>query len=203
MLTRNVGLIGGSFDPPTTGHTQLANQILRFCPLDEVWLTPVYSHNHGKNLTPATHRLAMCELACKQDNRIKTFDYEVLHKIEGGTYNFISKLLSDPKYSQYKFHYVIGLDVANEFHRWSRYQDLQNLIPFVVHPRQGEVPTADWFLSPPHIYMSNRNSVSKISSTQIRKVLKNRNYLKEYDCTDLDYLPPWVFQYIEKNSLYV
>ena len=36
-----VALLGGSFDPPTISHLQLASETLNVCPeINEVWLIP-------------------------------------------------------------------------------------------------------------------------------------------------------------------
>lgn len=35
-----IGILGGSFDPPTIGHMQLASETLNLLGFDEVWLVP-------------------------------------------------------------------------------------------------------------------------------------------------------------------
>ena len=38
---KNIAVLGGSFDPPTISHLQLASETLNVCPLiDEVWIIP-------------------------------------------------------------------------------------------------------------------------------------------------------------------
>lgn len=202
-MASKIAILGGSFNPPSMGHIQLAWEILKSCNIDEIWFSPVYSHNHGKNLIHTNHRLAMCELACKQDSRFKVFNYEILHRIEGGTYNFLSKLLSDAEYKDFQFHYVIGMDVANEFHRWARYEDLQGLVPFIVHPRQGDLPTANWFLKKPHIFIEGCNKVPQVSSTIIRELIKKEEIIDNSLKYLMENLPPDVYNYIKSNQLYV
>ena len=204
---KNIGIFGGSFSPPTTGHLQLAWQILKSCPIDEVWLSPVYSHNHGKSLVDPEHRLKMCQLACNQDSRFKAFDYEIRHTIEGGTYNFLSKLIADPEFHLFKFHYIIGLDVANDFHKWTRYEELRDLVPFLVHTRKGEERKAVWFLKPPHKYLEGE--VSQISSSQIRSWIVSDTCgegegqtSREYAFNIVKNTPPGVYEYILSNNLY-
>ena len=59
----NILLFGGSFNPPHLGHQIVIEQAFELIPnLDELWLLPTYNHAFGKDLAPATDRLAMCKL---------------------------------------------------------------------------------------------------------------------------------------------
>ena len=49
MFRRRIGILGGSFDPPTIGHLQLASQTLNLLGFDEVWLIPCGVRNDKKN----------------------------------------------------------------------------------------------------------------------------------------------------------
>ena len=41
MARKKVAILGGSFDPPTVSHLQLASETLNICAeIDEVWLVP-------------------------------------------------------------------------------------------------------------------------------------------------------------------
>jgi nicotinate-nucleotide adenylyltransferase len=67
LVMETIGLFGGTFDPPHSGHLVLAAEARRQLMLDHLlWvLTPVPPHKTGKNLTPLEHRLAMVALALK------------------------------------------------------------------------------------------------------------------------------------------
>ncbi len=46
---KSVAILGGSFDPPTISHLQLASETLNTCPtIDEVWIIPCGSRPDKK-----------------------------------------------------------------------------------------------------------------------------------------------------------
>ena len=75
---KRVGILGGSFDPPTKGHIQVAQHVLDNCDeIDEIWLSPCYKHMHEKIMVLPNHRLKMCELTNKGNYNIGVFDFEI------------------------------------------------------------------------------------------------------------------------------
>lgn len=195
-----VAILGGAFDPIHQGHIQVAKAVLDWSKtFDEVWLMPCYKHLYGKQLTDSRHRLKMCELASQQDGRIKVFDYEIKHKLQGETYHLVTRLLDeDFAKDQYDFSLIIGLDNANDFDKWVNYKHLERSIRFVVVPRSGinRDEAVDWYLKSPHIYLSNV-SIPDYSSTQVREYLKEGIY--QHLSEVLDSL---VVKYIKDNELY-
>jgi cytidyltransferase-like protein len=79
-----VALLGGAFNPITNGHIEVAKFVLNTSKeFDEVWLIPAYKHMNNKKLVDFDERFKMCELAIKNDPRIKVFDYEKRHNLAG------------------------------------------------------------------------------------------------------------------------
>ncbi|OGV93425.1 hypothetical protein A3B57_03605, partial [Microgenomates group bacterium RIFCSPLOWO2_01_FULL_47_10] len=59
----HVVLFGGAFNPPHIGHLIVIQQAFEMIPqIDELWLLPDNVGSFGKELAPAQHRLAMCQL---------------------------------------------------------------------------------------------------------------------------------------------
>jgi len=172
-----VAILGGAFDPITVGHIQVAQLILNQSQVfDEVYLLPCYQHIYNKKMASPEHRLHMCKLAASVDGRIKAFDYEIMHKLGGETYNLAKKLLEDKKYKDsHSFSFIIGLDNANTFSNWVNYADLERLARFVVVPRTGQKPKrgVNWYLKTPHIYIEPDAPLLEISSTDIREGFTN------------------------------
>lgn len=196
----DVAILGGAFDPIHNGHIQLAQHVLNNSGVvDEVWLMPPASHMYGKKMAPAEDRLQMCQLAAERDRRIRVFDYEVKNKLAGETYFFFKKLLSDQELNEkYEFSMIIGLDNANTFDKWVNYKYLEKMVRFIVVPRKGieRDPKVDWYLRPPHVFMSQETDIVEISSTQVRKMLQ------ENDPNITKYLDPKVVDYIKEKGLY-
>jgi len=200
-MKTKIALLGGAFNPITKGHMQAALFVLNSSfSFDEIWLMPCYSHAYQKKMVSPVHRLAMCSLSTLNNVRIKVFDYEIRQKYEGGTYYIIKKLLEDKSFINfYDFSIIIGLDNANTFDMWIEHEKLKRLIRFVVVPRQGtEIDhKINWYLNPPHIYLAAENPIMKVSSTQVRNLLKSGDFTAVKD-----FLDHTVLDYIGRHNLY-
>jgi nicotinate-nucleotide adenylyltransferase len=204
-----VAILGGAFDPIHNGHIKLAQLVLNTLGVfDEIWLMPAYNHLYNKDMVSPEHRLNMCKLSIKNDRRIKIFDYEIKNKLKGETYYFFKKLREEKELTEkYQFSMIIGLDNANTFDKWVNYQELEKMAQFVVVPRAGVQRKLDvnWYLQKPHIFMSNENSITEISSTMLRTLLNDsvdgKNRVNEAEI--LNYMDKNVYDYIIKNNLYL
>lgn len=203
----NVAILGGAFNPITEGHIKMAQFVLDTSKtFDEVWLCPCYQHLYGKEMESPEDRLAMCRLAAEVDGRIKVFDYEIRNQLAGETYYFVKRLLDeDFAKDQHDFSMIIGQDNANSFTDWVNYKDLEKMMRFVIVPRKGISPASsvDWYLKPPHIFLSPDNQVPEISSTEIRSALRilsfedfYRKYVRKGDFNKN------VQEYILEHNLY-
>jgi len=197
---KNVAIYGGAFDCIHNGHIESAKFILNALHFDFIFLMPAFSHMYNKKMTDSKHRIKMCELASKVDNRIKVFDYEIKHELGGETYRLVKMLINDIEFDNFDFSFVMGIDNANTFHKWVNYEHLEKMMKFVIIPRKGYKADENvkWFLSKPHIFMNDEiNNVPEISSTEIKKMIKN-GLNKELE----KYLNPDVIKYIKDNNLY-
>jgi nicotinate-nucleotide adenylyltransferase len=196
-----IALLGGSFNPVTKAHINIANFVLSSCnEFDEVWLVPCFNSLYGKTLVNAQQRLHMCNLAVKNHPLIKVFDYEIKHQLKGETFHFMNKLISDKEYENFNFSFIIGMDSAKNINKWINSEMLMRLTRFVVVPRDKEkIENSDmWFLNPPHIFLNNDVPMSDISSTKVRHVIKSglvHNIL--------DMIEETVYNYILDNGLYI
>ena len=73
---RNVGLFGGSFNPPHVCHALATLWALQTHGLDEVWWVPTYQHAFGKDLVSFEHRLEMCRRATRALGQVQIHDIE-------------------------------------------------------------------------------------------------------------------------------
>lgn len=196
-----VAILGGAFNPIHEGHIQIAKFVLNASgKFDEVWLMPAYNHMYNKDMVSAEHRLKMCEIAAKCDNRIKVFDYEIRNKLKGETYYFFKRLMEEKELTEkYQFAMIIGLDNANTFDKWVNYQELEKLAKFVVVPRKSITRdiNVDWYLQQPHIFLNSENTIMDVSSTLVRNLLTNKSP------EVLNYLDKEVYNYIVENNLYL
>jgi len=201
-----VAIFGGAFNPITQGHIQTAQFVLNTSrEFDEVWLMPAFKHMYNKEMVSSEHRLNMCEIASKVDDRIKVFPYEIDNQLSGATYNFVKRLKEEKELTEkHNFSLIIGMDNANTFDKWVNYEELERLIQFVVIPRTGikRDEFVNWYLNYPHIYLKDENKIIEVSSTLIRDKLKIfYNDGSNYDEL-LKYMNRDVLNYIINNKLY-
>lgn len=195
-----VAILGGAFNPITTGHIQIAKYVLDTAvEFDEVWLAPCFGHMNGKDMATPDHRLKMVQLACECDRRLKPFSYEIDHQLAGETYYFVKRLMAESfANDRYNFSYIIGQDNANNFDRWVSFQYLQKAIRFVVVPRMGVKPDAkvQWYRNEFHICLPPSDALIEISSTAVREMIVENNQAVN------KYLDPKVLAYIQEHNLY-
>lgn len=126
-----IGLLGGVFNPPHIGHLIIAQQVLDFTHIDEVWFLPNYGQHPPKpHVAPVADRLAMTKLLHLPKTRVCSI--EIDHKLDGNTINLLPHL---PKEHSYTF--IMGSDWLPYFRQWGQWEELLQRLPFLIVPRAG------------------------------------------------------------------
>lgn len=192
-----IAVLGGSFNPPHCGHLLIAKQILDFCPVDEIWLTPCYKHTFQKTLAATKHREAMTKMLTRP--RIKYCGLEIKHKLTGDTIELMNLLKK--KYPQHQFSFIIGSDNLCGFKKWGNWKKLITSFDFWVFPRphfQYDLKKYD-LDNPKYRFKLVKNALliyANISSTKIRERMRSS--------LAIDILVPTkVLNYIGNHKLYV
>ena len=195
-------IYGGSFNPVTKAHIDVANKVAELTG-DKVYIVPCKHGKLGKEIIDIKHRITMINLCGNIDKNVlvSTFEQEF---DSFSTYVMLKQIHSflcgQPCYSGalgLTLKVLIGMDCAVNIYRWHNYKELIEEYPFIIIPRKGySVEDTDWFLEPPHTYMS-KVEVDNISSTEIRGAIKNndKTLIKKY-------LDETVYKYILENNLY-
>lgn len=155
----NIGLLGGTFNPPHNGHVWIAQQVLDYTDCDEVWFVPNFRQNPPKPTASPGDRLAMTNLISLPRTRVSSI--EIDRRLDGKTISLLPHL---PEGNTYRF--IIGSDQLPTFHLWGNWQELLTRLPFYVFPRYG-YPNEPLYpgmtvVGDPDIIASN------VSSTKIR-----------------------------------
>ena len=202
---KEIGLFGGSFNPVTKGHIEVANLVMNSTDIEEVWLVPCYNHLQKTELADVHHRLKMCQIAVGDDSRIKICDYEIKHGLDGSVYDFLNMLMADEDMQSYIFSFIIGADNVELFNTWRNAERLKKLTRFITVARNGALIRTKniWCQEHPHIYIGEE--VRNVSSTMVRNWLKlwRGRQWRECDETKLqEEMNTNVLKYIEKEGLY-
>ena len=175
-----VGLFGGSFNPPHAGHALVAEIALRTLGLDQLWwmVTPGNPLKAGKAIQPLAERIDLSE-AFAEDPRIKVTAFEVSFNVRY-TADTIALVLS--RNPGVDFVWIMGADNLAQFHRWQNWQQIVRSVPIAVVDRPG-------------------STLSLISS----KMAKTFDYarINERDAAALSRLrpPAWTFIHGPRSSL--
>lgn len=136
---RQVGLLGGSFDPVHPAHIALARAALEAFHLDEVRFLPC-AQQALKTHRPVSSedRCAMVRLAVADDPRLTLETSEVLRG--GRTYTYDTLVALRRREKGAHFWFILGMDSVRAFSRWHKARELLELCSFIVFDRPGVEP---------------------------------------------------------------
>jgi nicotinate-nucleotide adenylyltransferase len=130
-----VGLFGGSFNPPHAGHALVAEIALKRLALDQLWwiVTPGNPLKSNNGRAPLAERLRLSEDIAKNP-RIKVTAFEAAHNVR---YTADTLALVRARNPGVDFVWVMGADSLRDFHRWQRWRQIATTFPIAVIDRPG------------------------------------------------------------------
>jgi len=188
----HIGLFFGSFNPVHIGHLALANYMLSFTDMEQVWFV-VSPHNPLKNkssLLNQNDRLHLINLALDFNPKIKTSNIEFGLPQPSYTINTLAHLKE--KFPEHQFSLIMGRDNLQTFDKWKNYDEILKKHHIYVYPRAGFMPSV--FDDHKHVHLTEA-PVMEISSTFIRNSIKEKKNV-EY------FMHPAVWEYIRDMNFY-
>lgn len=189
-----VGLFFGTFNPIHIGHLALANYMLEFTEMKEVWfvVSPQNPLKKRSNLLDDYQRLEMVHLAVDDFHQFKVSDIEF--SLPKPSYTTKTLAVLKEKYPEKEFSIIMGEDNIKTIHKWKNYEYLLDNYKVFVYPRFVE-ETADLKETPhPNIIMTKAPSI-QISSSFIRKAIKENKDVRFF-------LPEKVYNFIDEMNFY-
>jgi len=191
----NIGLYFGTFNPIHIGHLVIANHLVEFSNLDEVWLV-VTPHNPFKkkaSLLADNHRYQMVQIATEDYPKLKPSNIEF--NLPQPSYTVNTLIHISEKYPQHQFNLIMGEDNLASFHKWKNFEVILEHHHIYVYPRiyQGEKPKTQ-FENHSKIHTVDA-PIMEISSTFIRKSIANKKNIEPL-------LPCKVWKYIDEMNFY-
>lgn len=190
----NIGVFSGSFNPIHVGHLMLANYIVEYTEIDEVWFL-VSPHNPLKlvdELLDEKNRFHMVELALKKYDKLKASDFEFSLPKPSYTINTLAALKN--KYTEHEFSLIIGADNWTDFDSWKEYDKILENYKIKVYPRLGERITIPKKMK--QMVEALDSPIVEVSSTFIREGIEEGKDMRAF-------LPEGVFEYIKEEKLYL
>lgn len=195
-----VGLYFGTFNPIHVGHLIIANYIVDYTDLDEVWFV-VSPHNPLKQkstLLDDVHRLTLVRVAIEDNIKLKASDIEF--NLAQPSYTATTLTYLCEKYPKKEFALIMGEDNLRTFHKWRNQDVILENHKVYVYPRalaMGEevTPTPNEYHNHPSIIFCKDAPVMKISASFIRKAIKEGK--------DVQYLlTKKVYKYVDEMNFY-
>lgn len=197
-----IGVFGGTFNPPHSGHVHLAHSLARALQLDRVLVIPsnLPPHKQAHSLAGGEDRLRMCRLAFP-DALFEVSDIELARGGKSYTCDTLEALRK--QYGGAGFYLFMGTDMLLAFHQWRKPREILRMCRLGVAARGGmeEYETLEAYIrSGPLGDIRDRVTLCaarpiSASSTGVRKLLAKGEAAQGL-------LPEAVLRYIQEKGLY-
>ena len=187
-----VGLYFGSFNPIHIGHLAIANYMVAFTEIDQLWFM-VSPHNPLKQqstLLADHHRYEMVYRAIEAYPEFRASNFEFSLPKPSYTINTLTHL--QEKYPLHQFVLIMGSDSLDTLTKWKNYEQILELFEIYVYPRPHFMGSE--FLSHPHVSLI-QSPLMEISASFIRDSIKQGKNIKAF-------LPTKVWEYIDEMNFY-
>jgi len=170
----NIGILGGSFDPPHKGHLYISKKSIKLLKLKKIiWAITKKNPLKKSPFFSFALRKKLCRKLIKSHKKIQLNYYE--DKLKSKTSIALVKFLK--KQHKYKIFFIIGSDNLINFHKWKNYKELLKLCILVVFSRKGFDTKAQKSVIMRNLKDKNikflKNLKIDISSTQLRNKIIN------------------------------
>lgn len=191
-MNKKVGLYFGTFNPIHIGHCVIAQHMLEYTDLDELWfvVTPHNPHKKKNTLLNDRERLHMVRLAIEDHYKLKVSDMEF--GLPQPSYTAYTLAHASEKWPDKDFSLIMGADNLQTFHKWKNYEWILENHHLYVYPRiesdGGELKDH------PKVTLTEA-PIMQIASTDIRQAIKENK--------DVSFmLPNAVWEHIDGSSYY-
>ena len=198
---KKIGIYGGTFNPPHTGHLQAAKQAVEVLDLDLLLMIPdrIAPHKDIPAGSPTPEqRLEMLRIALAGEEKILPSDIEL--RREGVSYTYLTLEALKEQYPDGELVLLMGTDMFLTLDAWKEPEKICSLATLGVFYR-GEKGEKEKILAQKETLEAKgakvclvENDIINISSTQLRRLLA-------FHAAD-EFLPAGVGEYIRENGLY-
>jgi len=189
-----IGLFFGSYNPIHIGHLIIANHMVEFSDLDEVWfvVTPHNPFKKKQSLLDDHHRYQLVQEATYDFPKLKPSNIEFGLPQPNYTINTLVHLFE--KYPQHQFSLIMGQDNLRSFHKWKNHKEILENHELYVYPRISDEKNVPDLLSHPKVHLIEAPIV-EISATFIRKAIKENKNVRAL-------MPERAWKYMDEMNFY-
>jgi nicotinate-nucleotide adenylyltransferase len=132
-----VGILGGTFNPPHVGHLVMAIEALEQLDLDRLVLMPTAQppHKEAPDDPGPQVRLELCRLAASGDDRIEVSTLEI--ERGGSSYTVDTLRALHERAPEHALTFIVGGDMADSLPSWREPEAILSLARLAVAERKG------------------------------------------------------------------
>lgn len=127
---------GGSFNPPTYAHLEIAKIALAYLNLSKVFFVPVGNNYNKADLLDEKVRYEMLRLMCENEGNIYVENIELNRKKALRAHQALEEI--DKKYNTSENYYIMGADNFVRLPNWDEAEEMLKKYNFIVFKR-GEI----------------------------------------------------------------
>lgn len=174
MNKTGIAVFGGSFNPPTVAHINLAKQVLEeMNEIEKVIFVPVSTKYNKKGLASDEVRLNMLKSICNSQENLEVSDLEL--KSERQLYTIETLRIIEEQNPGKEIYFIIGTDNLKELETWYNPDELLKNFKIIVLDR-GEDNT-DEIIEKSEFLKKYNSSFIKLKN--IKKVNISSSYIRE------------------------
>lgn len=128
-----IGIFGGSFNPPHKAHFQIAKEILNQGILDKILFVPTGDRYNKEDLIPNKYRYEMLKMIAKREKNISVSNFEQKHQLVFA-YQTLDHFQS--LFPLDDIYLICGSDNWANFTTWKKYQYILKNYKLIVNKRR-------------------------------------------------------------------
>lgn len=198
---KRYGFFGGSFNPPTKAHEELAKEIMKEFNLDKLFFVPVGNTYQKNGLIDEKDRYRMLNILFEEEEKIEVSDLELQTEQSLKAIDVFS--LIEARYKNEEIFYIMGDDNLEKTPNWKAAEELLKNHKFIILKRNNKelkelIQNSNMLWKyKENFYESKMQKLIPYSSSQVRKAIQLGN-TEEIE----KMVNPKVYQYITEKNLY-
>jgi len=174
-MSKKIGILGGTFDPPHKGHLAISKFSLKKLKLNFIiWAITKKNPLKKKPIISLKERILLSKKITRLNKKIKIKSYDDQIR-SAQTINLIKHLKKKERKVEYFF--LIGSDNLINLHKWKNWKQLLKICQITIFPRKGYITKSlnskAFKTMGKSSFLLLKSKMIDISSSKIRK-----NYLK-------------------------